>query len=81
MRELNSTELQCVSGGDSGWELEINSGPVKFTLKGDESVQDMVGAVATIGASAYGAAVDATADLFEWLAAGWAYSAACGQGY
>ncbi len=79
MRTLQEMELGLVSGG--GWKVGVDAGVIDLEISGDESVQDMVGAVASIGASAYGAAVDATADLFEWLAAGWAYSAACGQGY
>lgn len=77
MRELNGMELNCVSGGN--WELELNGGVISVTLSGDESVQDMAAAVANVASSTYWAARDATADLFEWMAIGWEYSARCGQ--
>jgi methenyltetrahydromethanopterin cyclohydrolase len=79
MRELHGMELHCVSGGD--WKVEFHGGVVDVTLEGDEDVQDMAGAVASIASSAYGAAVEATTDMFEWIANGWNYSAACSGGY
>ncbi len=79
MRELDYKEAELVSGG--AWEFEADFGITKIVFKGDESVQDMASAVATVASGAYGAAVAATTDLFEWMANGWNYSAACSGGY
>ena len=73
MRNLAEQELNAVSGGD--WELELDLRVFKAKLSGDEDVQDMAGAVATIASGAYGVAVEATTDMFEWIANGWNYSA------
>ena len=77
MRELTGKELQCVSGGD--WSVELNAVVVKVTVEGEEDVQDMTAAVATVASGAYWSARDAMADFYEWAAQGWAYSARCGM--
>lgn len=77
MRALNEMELCLVSGGE--WEVTVKGPGVEVTVSGDETVQDMVGAVADVVSSAYGTAVEATTDMFEWIARGWAFSADCGR--
>lgn len=78
MRALDEMELSLVSG--SSWKIGWDFGVVEGEFSGDETVQDMAGAVADIVSSAYDVAVGATTDMFEWIANGWAYSASCGQG-
>jgi hypothetical protein len=78
MRALNEMELGLVSGAH--WEVTVKGPGVEVQLSGDETIQDMAGAVIDIGASAYGVAVGATTDMFEWIANGWNYSAACSGG-
>jgi hypothetical protein len=78
MRALSEMELSLVSGGE--WEVTVKGPGVEVKVSGDETVQDMVGAVADVASDAYGAAVEATTDMFEWIANGWNYSAACAGG-
>jgi hypothetical protein len=78
MRNLDEQELEVVSGGD--WELSFDLKVVGGKISGDEDVQDMAAAVAEIASSAYATAVDATADMFEWIANGWNFAASCGRG-
>ncbi|MGV3590718.1 MAG: hypothetical protein ACO1PZ_03445 [Gammaproteobacteria bacterium] len=79
MRELYSNELQDVAGAD--WSVELNGGLVKVVFSGDEDVQDIGSAVATIASDAYWGARDTMADFYEWAANGWNYSMACAYQY
>ncbi len=77
MRALDERELSLVSG--SSWKVGWDFGIFEGEVSGDESIQDVVGAVADVASSAYGTAVEATTDMFEWIANGWAFSADCGR--
>jgi hypothetical protein len=79
MRILNSKELECVSGGD--WHIGFDFGVVDGWAEGDESPQEILQGAGNVISDAYWTARDATADLYEWIASGWAYSASCGYGY
>ena len=76
MRELRLLEMEQVSGGD--WTVELNGGVVKVIVSGEESIQDMAAAGASLASDAYWGARDAVADFYEWAANGWNYSMACG---
>jgi hypothetical protein len=76
MRELIETELNVVSGGD--WQVGIDTGAVDVTLSGDESIQEIMQGIGNVLSDAYWTARDETADLYEWIANGWAFSASCG---
>jgi hypothetical protein len=76
MRALNCTELDVVSGGD--WTIEVDFGIVRGVLEGSESIQDIASGIGNAISDAYWTARDETADLYEWMANGWAYSARFG---
>lgn len=78
MRKLCETELALVSGGN--WEFKFKALGFEVSVGGEETVQDMASAVVDVASSAYATAVDATADMFEWIANGWNFAASCGRG-
>lgn len=79
MRTLNGTEVGVVAGGD--WSVTFKSLGVEATVSGEESVQEIAAAAATVVSDAYWGSRDAMADFYEWAAAGWNYSMACSYHY
>jgi hypothetical protein len=74
MRTLDDTELELASGGE--WDFTVKIAGFEFHIGGEETVQDMAGAVADIGSSAYWIAREGMTDFFEALGAA-AYHSPC----
>jgi hypothetical protein len=74
MRNLNSRELECVSGGD--WSIGFDAGVVEGEISGEETIQDIAASVANGASDAYWYARDAMADFYEAIAN--YYASVCG---
>lgn len=79
MRQLNTSELQCVAGAE--WEVQVSLPGVEVTISGPESAQEIFSAGSAVVSDAYWGARDAMADFYEWAANGWNYSMACSYQY
>lgn len=79
MRELNTKELQTVSGGE--WEITIGGPGIEIKVSGPESAQEIAAAAAAVASDAYWGARDAMAGFYEWVASSWNYAMACSYHY
>lgn len=78
MRNLNTNEVESVSGGD--WRFAFDFQVVEGEISGDESIQEIAAAASNYATGAYWAARDAMADFYERVANSVAYDLGCGGG-